>query len=54
MYGVLSISTEPPVKRAIAFFDGQNLFHAAKRAFGYPTELRTHGPKPDGAGFKPH
>ncbi len=27
--------TEPPVKRAIAFFDGQNLFYAVKQAFGY-------------------
>lgn len=26
---------EPPVKRAIAFFDGQNLFHAVRAAFGY-------------------
>ncbi|MGA2032679.1 MAG: hypothetical protein ABSG68_10505 [Thermoguttaceae bacterium] len=26
---------EPPVKRAIAFFDGQNLFYAVKQAFGY-------------------
>jgi uncharacterized LabA/DUF88 family protein len=26
---------EPPVKRTIAFFDGQNLFYAAKYAFGY-------------------
>jgi uncharacterized LabA/DUF88 family protein len=26
---------EPITKRAIAFFDGQNLFHAAKQAFGY-------------------
>ncbi|MCJ2067047.1 NYN domain-containing protein [Methylobacterium sp. J-088] len=26
---------EPPVKRAVAFFDGQNLFHCAKAAFGY-------------------
>lgn len=26
---------EPPVKRTIAFIDGQNLFHAAKEAFGY-------------------
>ena len=26
---------EPPVKRTIAFFDGQNLFHAAKDAFGH-------------------
>ena len=29
---------EPVVKRAIAFVDGQNLFHAAREAFGshYP------------------
>lgn len=27
--------TEPIAKRAIAFFDGQNLFHCAKAAFGY-------------------
>jgi uncharacterized LabA/DUF88 family protein len=26
---------EPAVKRTIAFFDGQNLFYAAKYAFGY-------------------
>lgn len=26
---------EPPVKRAVAFFDGQNLFHAVRAAFGY-------------------
>lgn len=26
---------EPDVKRAIAFIDGQNLFYAAKEAFGY-------------------
>jgi hypothetical protein len=26
---------EPQTKRAIAFFDGQNLFHSAKAAFGY-------------------
>jgi len=26
---------EPELKRAIAYFDGQNLFHAAKYAFGY-------------------
>ena len=26
---------EPPIKRAIAFFDGQNLFYAVKQAFGY-------------------
>lgn len=27
--------TEPTTKRAVAFVDGQNLFHAAKQAFGY-------------------
>ena len=27
---------EPTDKRVIAFFDGQNLFNAAKEAFGYP------------------
>ena len=27
--------TEPGVKRTIAFVDGQNLFHAAREAFGY-------------------
>jgi len=27
--------TEPAVKRAIAFVDGQNLFYAARQAFGY-------------------
>lgn len=26
---------EPAAKRAIVFFDGQNLFHAAREAFGY-------------------
>jgi len=26
---------EPARKRVVAFFDGQNLFHAAKEAFGY-------------------
>jgi len=26
---------EPPVKRTIVYFDGQNLFHQAKEAFGY-------------------
>jgi uncharacterized LabA/DUF88 family protein len=26
---------EPAIKRAVAFFDGQNLFHHAKAAFGY-------------------
>lgn len=27
---------EPAFKRAVAFVDGQNLFYAAKKAFGYP------------------
>lgn len=27
--------TEPQIKRAIAFIDGQNLFHAVRKAFGY-------------------
>ena len=26
---------EPALKRAIAFFDGQNLFHSARESFGY-------------------
>lgn len=26
---------EPPAKRAVAFVDGQNLFYAAREAFGY-------------------
>ena len=26
---------EPSVKRAVAFFDGQNLFHAVKNSFRY-------------------
>jgi hypothetical protein len=26
---------EPAVKRAIAFIDGQNLFHHSRNAFGY-------------------
>jgi hypothetical protein len=29
------VSAEPAAKRTIAFFDGQNLFHSAKSAFGY-------------------
>ena len=28
--------TEPAIKRAVAFIDGQNLYWAAKEAFGYP------------------
>lgn len=27
--------TEPPIKRTITFFDGQNLYHSAKAAFGH-------------------
>lgn len=30
-----TVRAEPPTKRAVAFFDGQNLFYAAKYAFGY-------------------
>ena len=39
---------EPSIKRAFVFFDGQNLFHQAKAAFGYPypnydpTKLAAH------------
>jgi len=29
------MATPPDVKRAVVFVDGQNLFHAARRAFGY-------------------
>ena len=29
------MSPAPATKRAVAFFDGQNLFHCAKAAFGY-------------------
>lgn len=29
------MSPEPVVKRAVAFVDGQNLFHAARECFGY-------------------
>jgi len=29
------MALEPSRKRAIAFFDGQNLYHAARHAFGY-------------------
>jgi len=31
----LSMLAEPSIKRAIAFVDGQNLFYAARNAFGY-------------------
>ncbi len=33
--GYFLIMTEPTVKRTSVFFDGQNLFYAAKEAFGY-------------------
>lgn len=33
--GVGSLRNEPAVKRAVAFIDGQNLFHSARSAFGY-------------------
>jgi uncharacterized LabA/DUF88 family protein len=29
------LRSEPPVKRTVAYFDGQNLFHSARSAFGY-------------------
>jgi len=32
---LISLATEPAIKRAIIFFDGQNLFHGAREAFGY-------------------
>ena len=33
--GLFFMATEPAMKRAIAFVDGQNLYHAAKASFGY-------------------
>ncbi len=38
--------SEPPVKRAFVFIDGQNLFHAAKRhsAIRFPTTTWPHSP----------
>lgn len=33
--GALAMPVEPPVKRTVAFIDGQNLFHAVREAFGY-------------------
>jgi uncharacterized LabA/DUF88 family protein len=32
----VNLPGEPAGKRVMAFFDGQNLFYAAKEAFGYP------------------
>jgi uncharacterized LabA/DUF88 family protein len=34
-YGGENVPAEPPVKRVVAFIDGQNLFYAAKKAFGH-------------------
>jgi len=31
----VNVPPEPTIKRAVAFIDGQNLFYAAKKAFGY-------------------
>lgn len=31
-----TLVTEPPIKRTVAFLDGQNLYHGAREAFGYP------------------
>lgn len=30
-----SLFTEPAIKRAVTFVDGQNLYRSAKEAFGY-------------------
>ena len=32
---LLGMASEPSANRAIVFFDGQNLYHGAKEAFGY-------------------
>ena len=34
--GAANVPAEPTLKRTIAFVDGQNLFYAAKKAYGYP------------------
>ena len=34
-YGGSGVFAEPSGKRAVAFVDGQNLYHAARQAFGY-------------------
>ena len=46
-YGGPQMSSEPLVKRAVAFIDGQNLYHAARESFGYmptPILMSTHFP----------
>ncbi len=35
IFSSLEMVNEPHIKRAVAFVDGQNLFHAAKECFGY-------------------
>lgn len=35
LFFLTSMPSEPPQKRSIVFVDGQNLFHAAREAFGY-------------------
>jgi hypothetical protein len=41
----VSVPVEPSVKRTVAFVDGQNLFYAAKKAFGhrFPTTENRRG-----------
>jgi len=29
------VPSEPSIKRAVAFVDGQNLYHSVREAFGY-------------------
>jgi len=31
----MSMLSEPSIKRCVAFFDGQNVFHSARESFGY-------------------
>lgn len=35
LFFALPVAPEPPTKRVVSFFDGQNLFWHAKAAFGY-------------------
>jgi hypothetical protein len=35
LWYAIGMPAEPTVKRTIAFFDGQNLYHTAKKVFGY-------------------
>jgi len=43
-FGGLSVPVEPSVKRTVAFVDGQNLFFAAKKAFGH--RFPNYDPRP--------